>query len=75
MKDRKNQLIAEIDELAPNNQVFRVATWLKGWFVIDYNKEITKVNDQIIDLENQKIKSITEKSWFVKIISIFDLKI
>ena len=71
LKDRKNELIAEIDELAPNNQVFRVATWLKGWFIIDYNKEIAKVNDQIIDLENQKVKSTTEKSWFSKIISIF----
>ena len=57
--------------MAPNNQVFRVATWLKGWFIIDYNKEIAKVNDQIIDLENQKVKSTTEKSWFSKIISIF----
>ena len=52
--------------MAPNNQVFRVATWLKGWFVIDYNKEISKVNDQIIDLEKSKVKSLTEKVGLVK---------
>ena len=40
LKNKKNELIAKIDELAPDNQVFRVATWLKGWFIIDYNKEI-----------------------------------
>ena len=58
--------------MTKNNQVFRVATWLKGWFVIDYNKEIKKINDQIFVLEKQKVKSITEKSWFSKIFSIFD---
>ena len=72
LEKEKLELISKIDEIAPDNQVFRVATWLKGWFVIDYNKEIKKINDQIFVLEKQKVKSITEKSWFSKIFSIFD---
>ena len=77
LEDRKLELISNsegtgIDDLAPDNQVFRVATWLKGWFVIDYNKEIDKINDQIFELEKQKVKSITEKSWFESILSYFN---
>ena len=77
LEDRKLELISNsegtgIDDLAPDNQVFRVATWLKGWFVIDYNKEIDKINDQIFELEKQKVKSITEKSWFDSILSYFN---
>ena len=77
LEDRKLELISNsegtgIDDLAPDNQVFRVATWLKGWFVIDYNKEIDKINDQIFELEKQKVKSITEKSWFDGILSYFN---
>lgn len=77
LEDRKLELISNsegtgIDDLAPDNQVFRVAIWLKGWFVIDYNKEIDKINDQIFELEKQKVKSITEKSWFDSILSYFN---
>ena len=72
LKDRKNELITKIDELAPDSQVFRVATWLKGWFIIDYNKEIKKIDDQIFELEQQKVKSITEKGWFEKMMSYFN---
>ena len=77
LKDRKLELISNsegtgIDDLAPDNQVFRVATWLKGWFVIDYNKEIKKIDDQIFELEQQKVKSITEEGWFDKILSYFN---
>jgi hypothetical protein len=72
LKDKKNELITQIDELAPDNQVFRVATWLKDWFVIDYNKEIDKINEQIFALEKQKVDSITEKNWFQKLFSIFN---
>ena len=77
LEDRKLELISNsegtgIDDLAPDNQVFRVAIWLKGWFVIDYNKEIDKINDQIFELEKQKVKSITEKSWFDNILSYFN---
>ena len=74
LKDRKNELITLIDEQAPDNQVFRVATWLKGWFEVDYNKEIEKLNLQVFALEKQKVESITEKSFFDKIFSFFNDK-
>ena len=77
LNNRKLELISNsegngIDDLAPDNQVFRVATWLKGWFVIDYNEEIKKINEQIFNLEKQKVKSITEKGWFDKLTSFFN---
>ena len=72
LKDKKNELIEKIDNLAPDNQVFRVATWLKGWFEVDYNKEIEKINMKIFELEQQKIDTITERGWFDKIFSIFN---
>jgi len=72
LKDKKNELIAKIDELAPDNQVFRVATWLKGWFEVDYNKEIEKINMRIFELEQQKVETITERGWFDKLFSIFN---
>ena len=72
LKDKKNKLIEKIDNLAPDNQVFRVATWLKGWFEVDYNKEIEKINMKIFELEQQKIDTITERGWFDKIFSIFN---
>lgn len=74
LKERKNELITLIDEQAPDNQVFRVATWLKGWFEVDYNKEIEKLNLQVFALEKQKVESITEKSFFAKIFSFFGNK-
>ena len=74
LKERKNELITLIDEQAPDNQVFRVATWLKGWFEVDYNKEIEKLNLQVFALEKQKVESITEKSFFAKIFSYFGNK-
>jgi hypothetical protein len=61
-----------IDDLAPDSQVYRVATWLKGWFIIDYNEEINKINEQIFQLEKQKVKSITERGWFDKFFSFFN---
>ena len=77
LNNRKLELISNsegngIDDLAPDNQVFRVATWLKGWFVIDYNEEIKKINEQIFNLDKQKVKSITEKGWFDKLTSFFN---
>ena len=58
--------------MAPEVQVYRVATWLKGWFKVDYNKEIEKINLQIFELEQQKVDSITEQGWFDKVFSIFN---
>ncbi len=71
LENKKLELITQIDELAPDNQVFRVATWLKGWFIVDYNEEIRKINEQIFELEKQKVDSIIDKGWFDKIFSIF----
>jgi len=61
-----------IDDLAPDSQVYRVATWLKNWFIIDYNDQINKINEQIFQLEKQKVKSITERDWFDKIFSFLN---
>jgi hypothetical protein len=61
-----------IDDLAPDSQVYRVATWLKNWFIIDYNDEINKIDEQIFQLEKQKVKSITERGWFDKIFSFLN---
>ena len=77
LKNKKSNLISNsegtgIDDLAPEVQVYRVATWLKGWFKVDYNKEIEKINLQIFELEQQKVDSITEKGWFDKLFSIFN---
>ena len=77
LKNKKSALISNsegtgIDDMAPEVQVYRVATWLKGWFKVDYNKEIEKINLQIFELEQQKIDSITEKGWFYKIFSVFN---
>ena len=54
LKNKKSNLISNsegtgIDDLAPEVQVYRVATWLKGWFKVDYNKEIEKINLQIFE--------------------------
>jgi hypothetical protein len=77
LNDEKIQLITNengdgIDDLAPDSQVYRVATWLKGYFIIDYNDEINKINEQIFKLEKQKVKTITEKGWFDKFFSFFN---
>jgi hypothetical protein len=48
--------IDEIDNKAPHNQVYRVATWFKGWFLIDYEKENRKIEKDILSLERSKFK-------------------
>ena len=75
--DQKIQLITNeegtgIDDLAPDSQVYRVATWLKGYFTIDYNDDNNKINEQIFKLEKQKVKAITEKGWFDQFFSFFN---
>jgi len=77
LKDQKIELITNengdgIDDLAPDSQVYRVATWLKGYFLIDYNDEVNKINEQIFKLEKQKVKTITEIGWFDKFFSFFN---
>jgi len=77
LRDARVKLISNeegtgIDDLAPDSQVYRVATWLKGWFIIDYNEEVNKINKQIFNLEKQKVESITERSWFSKFFFFFN---
>ena len=65
----KLELITQIDELAPDNQVFRVATWLKGWFIVDYNEEIRKINEQIFELEKQKVGGGSRSSFWINLLA------
>ena len=38
LEEKRDENIRKIDELAPDNQVFRVATWLRDWFEINYDE-------------------------------------
>ena len=60
----------EIEEKAPENQVYRVASWLRGWFEVDYNKEIEKIEKEILRLQTLRISEIKEPNWFQKIFPI-----
>ena len=71
LEKRKLELIEKIDDLAPDNQVFRVATWLRGWFEINYEEEIRKIDKKIFELENLKVAEIKEANWFQKIFPFF----
>ncbi len=71
LEKRKLELIEKIDDLAPDNQVFRVATWLRGWFEINYEEEIRKTEKKIFELENLKVVEIKESNWFQKIFPFF----
>ena len=71
LKDKKKALIVTINELAPDNQVFRVATWLRGWFEINYEEEVRKLDKRIFELENLKVAEIKERNWFQKIFPFF----
>ena len=56
-RERKTKVIEKIEIEAPKNQVYRVATWFKGYFSIDLEKRNVEINKQIQDLENSKIYS------------------
>ena len=71
LEDEKLELIKKIDKVAPDNQVFRVATWLRGWFEINYEEEIRKLDKRIFELENLKVAEIKERNWFQKIFPFF----
>ena len=63
IKDHEDELriiVKEIDVLAPDNQVFRVALWFKGFFKVDYEDEIKIVEEKISDLGKSKIN---QKKW------------
>ena len=71
LEEKRDENIRKIDELAPDNQVFRVATWLRDWFEINYDEEIRKVEKRIIEFENLKVIEIQEPNWFQKIFPFF----
>ena len=56
IKEEINKTIDEIDRLGPLNQVYRVATWFKGWFLIDYEMENRRIEKDILALERSKFK-------------------
>jgi len=70
-EERKLELIKEIDEQAPDNQVFRVALWFKDWFEVDYSKEIADLEQRILKLEKSKISDAYFSNWFLKKIFFF----
>ena len=71
LENKKLELIEKIDELAPDNQVFRVATWLRGWFEIDYEEKVRELNKQIFELEYMKVADIKKQNWFQKLFPFF----
>ena len=50
-----DNLVKTIDEEGPKNQVIRVASWFKDFFVINYENENNKIAKQINDLESSKV--------------------
>ena len=42
-------LVKTIDEEGPKNQVIRVASWFKDFFIIDYEKKITELLKKLIN--------------------------
>ena len=70
-EERKLELIKEIDEQAPDNQVFRVALWFKDWFEVDYSNEIADLEQRILKLEKSKISDTYFSNWFLKKIFFF----
>jgi len=71
LQEENTKLLDVIEEKAPENQVYRVASWLRGWFEIDYNKEVTKIEKEIFRLETLRLSEIKTPNWFQKIFPIF----
>ena len=71
LESERQKVIEKIEIEAPKNQVYRVATWFKGYFSIDLEKRNVEINKQIQDLENSKIYS---SFLFIKIKKTSSLK-
>ena len=71
LQEENTKLLDVIEEKAPENQVYRVASWLRGWFEIDYNKEVTKIEKEIFRLETLRLSEIKTPNWFQKMFPIF----
>ena len=50
-----DQIVKKIDVEGPDNQVIRVASWFKNYFIIDYELENNKIDREINNLETSKV--------------------
>ena len=50
-----DDLVKEIDRTGPQNQVIRVASWFKDFFIINYEKENNKLTKDIVEFETSKV--------------------
>jgi len=50
-----DQIVKRIDNEGPDNQVIRVASWFKNYFIIDYELENNKIDKEINNLETSKV--------------------
>tara|TARA_B100001057_G_scaffold457870_1_gene506533 strand:- start:31 stop:1809 length:1779 start_codon:yes stop_codon:yes gene_type:complete len=55
IQDEIDSIVAKIDKEGPDNQVIRVASWFKNYFLIDYELENNKIDKEINNLETSKI--------------------
>ena len=55
LEEEVKEIVEEIDFTGPQNQVIRVASWFKGFFIVDYEAENNKKNKEISELETSKV--------------------
>lgn len=55
LEEEVKAIVEEIDFTGPQNQVIRVASWFKTFFIVDYEQENNKKNKEIADLETSKV--------------------
>ena len=55
LEEEVKAIVEEIDFTGPQNQVIRVASWFKTFFIVDYEQENNKKNKVIADLETSKV--------------------
>ena len=55
IQEEINLLVKIIDEEGPKNQVIRVASWFKDFFIINYENENNKISREINNLETSKV--------------------
>ncbi len=55
IQEEIDQIVERIDREGPDNQVIRVASWFKNYFIIDYELENNKINREINNLETSKV--------------------
>ena len=55
IQKENDQIVKKIDVEGPDNQVIRVASWFKNYFIIDYELENNKIDREINNLETSKV--------------------